>query len=283
MRPRASSAVSSSMAATAATGSPTKRTLSSASACSSWLTGRMPNGIGSSAPTRVASTPGCAAARETSIFWILACGCGERSSLPKHIRGSTRSSAKTVWPVTLAAASTFGSDRPMTDSLRWSGTRRLRRRAHALSSQLDGFEYLQVAGAAAEVAAQGLGDPLPARVGISPKQCLGHQQDAGDAVAALRRAQLRKCLLQGMQRGAGGEALHRRHLAAFALHRQGQTGKHGPTVEQNRAGPALPQLATVLGAHEAQLLAEHLEQRVMHGREGLPLLAVHPQPDAEFS
>ena len=70
----ASSAVSSSSAATAATGSPTKRTLSRASACSSWLTGKMPKGIGSSVPTSVAATPPCAEARDTSMLRIRACG-----------------------------------------------------------------------------------------------------------------------------------------------------------------------------------------------------------------
>ena len=42
-------------AATAATGSPTKRTWSRHSACSSWETGRMPNGIGSAAPVSTAT------------------------------------------------------------------------------------------------------------------------------------------------------------------------------------------------------------------------------------
>ena len=110
----AASAVSSSSAATAATGSPTKRTLSGASACSSWLTGRMPNGIGSSLPTSVASTPGCAAARLTSMRLMRACGWGERRSFANAMRGNTRSSAKSVWPVTLAAASILASGSPIT-------------------------------------------------------------------------------------------------------------------------------------------------------------------------
>ena len=44
------SAVASSRAMTAATGSPTKRTLSRHNACSSWLTGRMPYEIGKASP-----------------------------------------------------------------------------------------------------------------------------------------------------------------------------------------------------------------------------------------
>src|SRR5438132_969430 len=148
----ASSAVSSSRAATAATGSPTKRTLSRASACSSWLTGRMPKGMGSSLPTRVARTPGCAAARETSPARVLA------------------------------------------------------------------------------------------------QQLLRHEQEARRAVAALRGAQLGEGLLQGMQDAIAGQALHGRHVTALAFDGQGQAGQHGPAVHEHGAGPALSELAAVLGA-----------------------------------
>ena len=70
----ASKAVSSSTAATAATGSPTNRTLSGQRACSSWLTGRMPNGIGRSRPVSTANTPGMDSAFEVSMPRMRACG-----------------------------------------------------------------------------------------------------------------------------------------------------------------------------------------------------------------
>src|SRR6185503_12029904 len=38
------------------------------------------------------------------------------------------------------------------------------------------------------------------------------------------------------------------------------------------------QLAAVLGAGQGQLLAQHLQERVVHGGEDFPLLAVDPQP-----
>jgi hypothetical protein len=102
----ASNAASSSTAATAATGSPTKRTRSVQSACSSCETGRMPNGVGSSFPVAIATTPGAASAAETSMERMRACATFERRSLQWSIRGRTRSSAKRVCPVTLAAPST---------------------------------------------------------------------------------------------------------------------------------------------------------------------------------
>src|SRR5947209_656911 len=92
IRSSAAVATSSLPAATAATGSPTKRTLSSASACSSWLTGRMPNGIGRSWPVSTAFTPGNVRARDVSMAVMRAWGWGLRSSLADRRRGRNRSS-----------------------------------------------------------------------------------------------------------------------------------------------------------------------------------------------
>src|SRR5262249_30671463 len=200
-----SSAVSSSSAATAVTASPTNRTLSRARACSSWLTGRISNGIGSSLPTSVARTPGYAAARLVSIRRMRAWGCGERRSFANAMRGRTRSSAKTVWPVTLAAASTLASGFPTTCSSRSSATHDLRggdgRRlpAHPGRSELDGLEDLQVARAAAQVPGQGLGDLGPGGTGGGREQGLGREQETPRAVAPLGGAQLPQGPLHGME------------------------------------------------------------------------------------
>jgi len=53
-------------------------------------------------------------AAEVSIDTMRAWGCGLRSSLHQSIRGSTMSSAKSVWPATLPGASVFGRAVPMT-------------------------------------------------------------------------------------------------------------------------------------------------------------------------
>src|SRR5258708_6820307 len=301
MSASAASAVSSSRAATAATGSPTKRTLSRQSACSSWLTGRMPKGMGSSEPTSVASTPGWAAARETSIERRRACGCGERRRRAKAMRGRTRSSAKTVCPVTLAAASTLTTGCPTTVRS-WrvsSGTRpprsrlrsrpftqaatveRLAGRPHPLGRELDRFEYLQVPRTPAQVPRRRLRDLRPRRRGLVRKQGGRGQQEAGRAVPALRRPQRRERLLKRMQ-GRARHALDGRDLAVLALHGQGQARKDGAPVHEHRAGAAFPQLASVLGAHEAELFAQDLEQRMVDGREALAVLAVHPQLDPDL-
>src|SRR5205823_4140759 len=96
IRSSAAVAISSLTAATPATGSPTKRTLSRARACSSWLTGRIPKGIGRSLPVSTAFTPARAWAREVSIRVMRAWGWGLRSSLAYSMRGRKRSSEKRV-------------------------------------------------------------------------------------------------------------------------------------------------------------------------------------------
>src|SRR5207249_11592868 len=181
-------AASSVVAATAATGSPTKRTLSSARVCSSWLTGRMPNGIGRSFPTSAALTPGRAAALEVSIETMRAWGWGLRSSLANSIRGRNRSSANRVTPVTFAVASTLRWGFPTTRNpvgFLPDAIQGLRRRLRVLAAQsggrqLDGCVDLDVTGAAAEGARERRFDVVARRArargaerlgGVEKRQC----------------------------------------------------------------------------------------------------------------
>jgi hypothetical protein len=56
-------------------------------------TGRSPNPEAfQSAPVSTASTPGAASALSTSIARMRACACGERSTWPNAMPGSTKSS-----------------------------------------------------------------------------------------------------------------------------------------------------------------------------------------------
>ena len=89
----AAAAISSSVAATAAIGSPTYRAFSCSSARSSWVTGRMPNLIGRSAPVITARTPGTRRAAEVSMDTMRACGCGLRRILQCSVRAGSMSSA----------------------------------------------------------------------------------------------------------------------------------------------------------------------------------------------
>src|SRR3989442_12774381 len=101
-----------------------------------------------------------------------ACGCGLRSSLLYSIRGRERSSANFVTPRTFAVASTLRSAFPTTRravgrsaAFLPRAIQRLPCRLCALTPQtgrrqLHRLVDLDVAGAAAEVARQGLLDPV---------------------------------------------------------------------------------------------------------------------------
>src|SRR5687768_6205770 len=173
----------------------------------------MPKLTGKSLPVSTRCTPGCAFAFSQSMDSIKACGWGERSRRMCSMRGSTMSSAKRVWPVTLARPSTRRRGLPSTFML------------HPPRRLFDRFENLLVAGAAAQVSRDGLLDPLPGRILLMLEQRLRGHQDAGGAVAALRGAEVGKGGLQRVQLGAAGQAFHRVDGAAGALHGEHQAGK----------------------------------------------------------
>src|SRR2546426_12592132 len=99
------------------------------------------------------------------------------------------SSAKTVCPVHLAAASTLLKGWPITfNFLSVTGS--------PLCSKLDCFENLQISRTTANVSSKRFLDCGPARGGVLFQQGPGHEQNTGSAISALRGAQVRKCLLQ---------------------------------------------------------------------------------------
>src|SRR5439155_13743720 len=210
-------------------------------------------------------------------------GCGLRSSFAYSIRGRNRSSANFVAPVTLAVASTLQSALPTTRSSALP-IQRLRRRlgplaAHASGRQFDRLVDLDVTGAAAQVARQRVPDVVPGGAGGFGEQGLGGEQERGGAIAALRRAQLGESVLQRVQLAAGGHPLDRPHAPSRAGEAEHETGEHGRAVDQHGARAALTQLAAVLRAREAQVLAQHLEQGLVRREGHLDGLAVHVERD----
>src|SRR5438270_4648536 len=291
MRSSAAVAISSLAAAMPATGSPTNRTLSIARACSSWLTGRMPNGIGRSLPVSTAFTPGSALACDVSMPVMRAWGWGLRSSLAYSMRGKNRSSANLVAPVTLAVASTLRIAFPTT---RKAAGRFLRvpiqglpRRpgllpAHARRGQFHGLVDLQVSGAAAQVARQRLLDLVPRGSRVLAEQRFRGEQEGGRTVPALRRAELGEGVLERMQRPAPCHSLDGFHAVPRAREAEHQTGKHGLAVHEHGAGAALAQLAAMLRAGETQVFAQHFEQGLVGRERDLDGLAVQLEGDLHF-
>src|ERR1051325_9265249 len=191
MRSSAAVAVSSVVAATAATGSPMNRTFSTQSACSSCETGRIRTGTARPGPVSRQTPPSTLLAAAVSIETMRAWGCVLRSSLQKSMRGNARSSAKRFAPVTFATASTFRSALPM-----------ILCTLHPLGGELDRFVNLEVAGAAAEVSGQGFLDVVSARLRIGCEERLGGEQKCRSTVAALRGAEIGERLLERMELAA---------------------------------------------------------------------------------
>src|SRR5688572_11392308 len=143
------------------------------------------------------------------------------------MRGSAMSSAKRVWPVTLARPSTRRRGLPRTFML------------HPAGGFLDGLEDLQVACAAAQVARDGFLYSFPGRSRLVLQQSFCGEQDARRAIAALRRAEVGERRLQRVQLRPGGEALDGLDRFPLALQGKQQAGKLRLAVDQNRAGAAL--------------------------------------------
>ena len=105
-------------------------------------------------------------------------------------------------------------------------------------------------------------------------------QEARRAVAALRGAEIGEGLLERVQLGSrrqpldGVDARGPSHSSA-----EHEAGEHRLAVDQHGAGAALAELAAVLGAGQAEVLAQHLEQGLVGREEDVLLLAVDAQDD----
>src|SRR6266478_6983736 len=225
-----------------------------------------------------------------------ACGCGERSSLQCAMRGRKISSAKRVWPVTFARASTLRRGTPITRSLSplafrapigfiresfSSGMcppsdlflpllRRLRHRTVLVRDLkhrgLDGFENLKIPGTAAQVAGDCFADLIPRGVRILIQQSFRSDQNGRCAIAALRRSEVGESILQRVKISVSAEAFDSQYLLSAALEREHEAGKNWFAVEQNSAGAAFSKLTAVFCSGVTEILAQHLQQRLV-GRE----------------
>src|SRR5690606_3762649 len=118
-----------------------------------------------------------------------------------------------------------------------------------------------IAGAAAQVAGQRVGDLLPARVGVVVEQRLGDHDHAGGAVAALDGVLLEEGLLQRVQLISGVQPFEGEHLAARHVFDRQQAGEERLAVNQNGAAPTAALLAARLRRRIAELVAQQGLQR----------------------
>ena len=149
------------------------------------------------------------------------------------------------------------------DGRRWSAVSRGRSSSAwpPLGGQADRVEDLLVAGAAAEVAGQRLAD-----LGVRRRSGAGEQVVRGDDEAracrsrTARRRRRRRPAAPGAARSPSARPSTVDDLAALRLAGGDQAGADRLAVEVDGAGAALALLAGVLGAGQAQPLAQHVEQ-----------------------
>src|SRR3954452_15369719 len=125
----------------------------------------------------------------------------------------------------------------------------------------DGGDDVDVAAAAAEIAAHPLADLVVAvRVSLA-QQRHGGADLSRRAVAALETVGADEGGLQRVQAAVGREPLDRDDLLPAAVHdREGEAGVVAPAVDEHGAGAARPLVAAFLRAGEVEVLAQGIEE-----------------------
>ena len=134
---------------------------------------------------------------------------------------------------------------------------------HFLGCKLDRLQNLRVAGAAAEISRQGLTDLVARRLRILIQQHLCGEENSRDAIASLRRAEIGKRALQRMRFAILNHAFHGHDLGLHRFDAEHQARQHRLAVDEDGAGAAFAQLATMLRAGEPHVFAQDLKQSLI--------------------
>src|SRR2546426_2054564 len=176
------------------------------------------------------------------------------------MRGRKMSSAKRVWPVTFARASTLRRGTPITRRpsplafgaptgvIRESFSFGMRPPACVILLSLrklcygtllagdlehrgfDGFENLKIAGATAEISGDCFADLIAGGVRILIKQSFRRHQNCRGAIATLCCSKIGKGILQGMKVSVFPQAFDRQNLLSTAFECENEARKDGLTV-----------------------------------------------------
>src|SRR2546429_7668209 len=125
---------------------------------------------------------------------------------------------------------------------------------------LDRLHDVHVAGAAAEIAGDGLTDLELARVRIRGQKCRRGDHHPGGAEAALEAVLLVESLLYGVELAILLEAFDRRDAHPIRLHREHGARLHRPFVQQHGAGAAVRGVAADMRAGHAEVLTEEVDE-----------------------
>ena len=136
-----------------------------------------------------------------------------------------------------------------------------------------------MAAAAADIVVERVGDLFPRRRRVMVEQCLGCDQDAGQAIAALAGLLVDKGLLQRMRPVRRAQAFDRHDVLAGDGRDRLAAGFLRPAVDQHHAAAALFEAAAEFGPHQTEMVAQNVEQRGSFVRGHTDRLAIHLQTD----
>src|SRR5690606_37291262 len=143
--------------------------------------------------------------------------------------------------------------------------------------RLNRFDDLDVAGAAAQIARQGLADFALGGIRVAAQQGFRGHDHPRRAEAALGAELLVEGLLQPAHPAACRQALDRLDALAGAARGQRDAGQPRLAIDQYRAGAALAAVATLLRAGQADGLAQVVDQQGVVGDRILAGAPVHRQ------
>src|SRR3954468_18935043 len=180
---------------------------------------------------RTATTPGKTAAAAVSMPRMRACPALEPTKATSSIPGSAMSSTKRPRPRRIAGSSMRLTDEPMflepMSALPAQAPRGAQRRV----------DDRGIAGAAAEVAGDGIAHLLFRRVGRLAQEGGQRGEHARRAEPALQAMLFPERLLQHAERAVRrSETLRRNHITSVGLHGEQDAGAHRLAVQQNGAG-----------------------------------------------
>src|SRR5215831_16873285 len=137
-----------------------------------------------------------------------------------------------------------------------------------------------MAAAAAEIAGERLAYLLLAGTGRVAEERTGGNHETGRAVAALRRLLRDEGGLERIGLLGAAQALDGDHVAVAHAARRRNARADSPPAHEDAARPALGEAATEVSAGEAEVVAQHVEERDV-GIIGVDLARapVHPERD----
>ena len=141
----------------------------------------------------------------------------------------------------------------------------------------DGFEDLQIAGAAAEIAGERFADLIAGGMGILVEERFGGEQNAGSAVAALRCAEISEGFLQRVKLAFGAEAFDGEDASVGAFYCELKAGEDGLAVKEDGAGATFAEFAAVLGAGVAEIFAEDFEESFVGSERDVDFFAIESE------